>query len=106
MAVLVVLRADGDPKQLEQYAAENQDAMQRIVDSAKEHGVIAHRFYGSDEGQIMVVDEWPDRESFQAFFEQTQDRIRPLMQGGGMTSQPDVSFWKVLETHDRIGWGA
>ena len=54
--------------------------MQAILDSAKEHGVIAHRFYGSDDGQIMVVDEWPDEQSFQSFFQENGERIGAMMQ--------------------------
>jgi hypothetical protein len=49
-----------------------------IAERAKSYGVIAHRFYGTD-GQIMVVDEWPDAASFQAFFEAEQEAIGPMM---------------------------
>jgi hypothetical protein len=86
-------------------AADNPDRMRQIADQAKEHGVIAHRFYGSD-GQILVVDEWPDPESFQRFFEAQRSQIEPLMQEIGATSEPRFTFWRKLETRDDIGWGA
>jgi hypothetical protein len=42
--------------------------MQGILEAAKRHGLIAHRFYGSDDGgSLMVLDEWPDRQSFESF---------------------------------------
>lgn len=69
MSVIMTLRVKGDPEKLESIAAKDPDRIHGIADKAKEHGVIAHRFYGSDDGQIMVVDEWPDPRSFQAFFE-------------------------------------
>jgi quinol monooxygenase YgiN len=63
MSIIMTFRMKGDPDKLEQVAAADPDAMRSIADQA-EHGLIAHRFYGSDDGQIMVVDEWPDAESF------------------------------------------
>jgi hypothetical protein len=36
------------------------------IETAKKHGLIAHRFYGSEDGsKVLVVDEWPDRQSFE-----------------------------------------
>ena len=73
--MIMTLRAHGDPHKLEQRAAQNPDAMRSIMERAKEHGLTAHRFYGSEDGQIMVVDEWPDPESFQRFFDSTRSEI-------------------------------
>ena len=52
----------------------------------------------------MVVDEWPDPESFQAFFAEQQPQIDPIMQEAGITNDPEVVFWRRLETHDEYGW--
>ncbi len=106
MSVIMTLRASGDPSRLEQHAADNPDAMRGIADRAKDHGLIAHRFYGSDDGRVMVVDEWPDAESFQRFFEAEQGAIQPLMESAGMTGQPEITFWRKLETGDDVGWDA
>ena len=106
MSVIMTLSAHGDPSALERRAAQNPDAMRAIADRAKEHGLIAHRFYGTDDGEIMVVDEWPDPQSFQAFFEENRSEIEPMMREVGVTSGPDVTFWRKLETHDDVGWGA
>jgi heme-degrading monooxygenase HmoA len=104
MSVIVTLRMSGDPRKLEEHAAANAEQMRGIADRAQEHGVIAHRFYGSDGGQILVIDEWPDAESFHRFFEQQQDQIGPMMQSAGITSQPEVTVWRKLESHDEVGW--
>ena len=72
---------------------------------AKRHGLIAHRWYGTD-GQYMAVDEWPDADSFNAFFNEAQPEISPVMQAAGVTSPPDVTFWRTLDTGDAVGWGA
>ena len=102
MTVIMTLRAQGDPDKLEQLASEQQDVLQAIVERAKAAGLIAHRFYGS-EGQIMVVDEWPDAESFTQFFESEQETIGPLM-AQVATSEPEVTFWRKLDTRDDVGW--
>lgn len=104
MTVIMTLRMKGDPKRLEEIAAENPDRIRSIADRAREAGVLAHRFYGTDDGQIMVIDEWPDAESFQGFFESSAPDIQPLMQDAGVESEPEVAFWHKLETHDDIGW--
>jgi hypothetical protein len=105
MSVIVTLRLEGDPQKLEEMAAADPGRMSGIAERAKGHGVVAHRFYGSD-GQILVVDEWPDEASFQAFWEETGDQIAPLMQGVGATGEPEVTFWRKLDSRDEVGWGA
>jgi heme-degrading monooxygenase HmoA len=106
VSVIMTLRVKGDPAKLERLAAEDPDRLPAIVEKAKEHGVIAHRFYATDDGTMMVVDEWPDRESFQAFFEGSQDQIGSVMSDAGVTEEPEITFWRKLETNDEIGWGA
>ena len=106
MSVLMTLRAKGDPTLLEKRAAGNPEGIRAISASAQQMGLIGHRFYGSDDGQIMVVDEWPDAESFQRFFEANRGEIEPMMAEVGVTEPPVVTFWRRLETHDAVGWGA
>jgi heme-degrading monooxygenase HmoA len=104
MSVIMTLRAKGDAGELERRAAGNPDAMQALADRAKGHGLIAHRFYGSEDGEIMVVDEWPDAESFQKFFAESRSEIEPMMREIGVTEEPEVTFWRKLESHDEVGW--
>jgi len=104
MSVIMTLRVKGNPEELERRAAENPDAMRAIAERAKQRGLIAHRFYGSEDGWIMVVDEWPDPQSFQQFFESERGEIEPMMRDIGATSEPEVTFWRKLESHDEVGW--
>ena len=104
MSVIMTLQMDGDPRRLEEFAAENRESVGGIAEKAKQHGLIAHRFYGSAEGQIMVVDEWPDAESFQRFFEEMAPQIGPMFEAVGITEEPRPTFWRKLETHDDVGW--
>jgi heme-degrading monooxygenase HmoA len=106
MSVIMTLRARADAAKLEAFAADDPSRIQAMVAKARQHGLIAHRFYASDDGEIMVLDEWPDAESFQAFFAETQDEIGPMMAGADMQGEPAISFWRELDTHDQFGWGA
>ena len=103
MSVIMTLWIQGDPKGVEEHAAANGDVWQEILKSAVSYGLIAHRFYGSD-GQIMVIDEWPDADSFQAFFEENRPRIEPIMQAAGAQGEPSPNFWHKLDTGDDYGW--
>jgi hypothetical protein len=102
MSVIMTFRVKGDPGKLERMAAEDPESLQSIAERAKEHGLIAHRFYGSDD-EIMVVDEWPDPESFQRFFETLRPQIEPMM-AEVASGEPTVTFWRKLDTHDDVGW--
>jgi hypothetical protein len=105
VSVIVTISVSGDPAAFEEQVAAQADAIGRIMDAAKRNGLIAHRWYGAD-GQFMAIDEWPDAESFQAFFDEAQPDIGPVMQATGVTSPPNVTFWQKLETNDEVGWDA
>ncbi|HEX8205737.1 MAG TPA: hypothetical protein VF587_06745 [Solirubrobacteraceae bacterium] len=105
MSVIMTMRVQGDPAKFEATAKEHADTLRQILELAKSHDLIAHRFYGSD-GEFMAIDEWPAPENFQAFFGEAQEQIGPLMQSAGVTSPPDVTFWHKLETGDDVGWNA
>lgn len=104
MSVIMTLRVKGDAKKLEQLAAENPDKLPAISERAKEHGLIAHRFYATDDGWIMVIDEWPDAASFQRFYEDQRGEIEPAMAEIGVTTEPEIQFWSKVETNDEVGW--
>ena len=106
MSVLMTLQAKGDPAKLEKLAANEPDRIRAISDDAKRYGLIGHRFYGSDDGQILVLDEWPDAESFQHFFGHMAHQIEPLMAAAGVNEEPHPVFWRELDTRDRYGWNA
>ena len=105
MSVIVTINFDADPDAIERVSGENAEKMRSIAERARDRGCIAHRFYGSQDAKAMVVDEWPDAESFQQFFASVQDEIGPMLGQVG-AGEPQIAFWRKLETHDDIGWGA
>lgn len=106
MSIIMTMQMKADGAKLEAWASANKEAMVGIVQNAERHGVIAHRFYTDGDGHIMVLDEWPDAASFQAFFAASQGEIMPMMAAAGVQSEPQPMVWHELETHDRFGWGA
>jgi len=106
MSVIMTLQVVGDPKAVEQFASENTERAQAILEAAKRHGLIAHRFYGSDDGgSLMVLDEWPDRQAFESFFKEQESEIGPMFEAARVSAQIEPRFWLELETHDAYGWG-
>jgi hypothetical protein len=89
MSAIMTLRVTGDAAKLEQMAGPSRDLIRSIAERAKEQGLIAHRFYGSD-NEILVGDEWPDAENFQRFYESESDQIGPMM-AAVATSEPVIS---------------
>jgi hypothetical protein len=98
MSVIMMLRVSADVDQFRSYAAENSETLDRISEDGKSHGAIHHQFAAGD-GELVVIDEWPDRESFQGFFE-GQEEIPGVMQAGGATGEPQISFFEKIETSD------
>ncbi|MGH3496453.1 MAG: hypothetical protein ACRDP1_03195 [Nocardioidaceae bacterium] len=98
----MTLRVEGDGAALEKMAADNTAMFQKVVDLAKSHGVTWHRFYASD-NEILVVDEWPDQESFTRFYEASKSDIGTFMGSAGVTTEPTITCWRELDTHDAVG---
>jgi quinol monooxygenase YgiN len=105
MSVIMTMQVKADPARMEEYVASNGELLTEVAETGKRHGVIAHRFYTNGD-TIMVLDEWPDEQSFQAFFQEEGERIQGVIQAVGGQGEPDVSFWTKIDSPDEIGWGA
>ncbi|HEX6444004.1 MAG TPA: hypothetical protein VF053_02870 [Streptosporangiales bacterium] len=100
MSVLMTLRVPGDAGKLEALASEKPEVVQQILARAREHGVQAHRFYGTDE-ELLIVDRWPDADSFQRFMAASPE-VGELMAAAGVTGEPEITFWRALDVDDAI----
>jgi heme-degrading monooxygenase HmoA len=98
MSVIVMLKVKGDPAALEAYAGTHADQMRRIADDGKAKGAVHHLFAAGD-GEVVVIDEWPDEASFKKFFS-SQAEIPEVMKGGGTKGTPEITFLRKLATHD------
>ncbi|MGN6372235.1 MAG: hypothetical protein ACTHM1_04505 [Solirubrobacteraceae bacterium] len=97
----MALRIEVDPERFEQATKENVDQLMGIIGQAKERGLIHHEFYAG-EGAVMAVDEWPDEQSFLGFYEAAGPQIGELMANAGVSTQPQPTFWRLLDTPDKV----
>lgn len=101
MSVLVILRIKGDPADLERYAGgPGGEVMRRISKAGRVAGAVSHRFAGGD-NEVLVVDEWPDEQSFRDFFN-GQREIADVMRDGGAKGPPEIGVYRVLSTPDQF----
>jgi hypothetical protein len=101
MAVIAILRIPGNPADLESYAAGPGGEVMRSVSAAgKAAGAVRHIFAGGD-NEVLVIDEWPDEESFQKFFA-NHPEIADVMRDGGAQGPPETTFYRVLNTTDQF----
>ena len=98
MSVFMVMRVKGDPGQLEEYARDDGGKMRAIAEESRAAGAMRHAFAGAP-GEILVIDEWPDAESFQGFFD-SQTEIPQMMVDAGAQGPPVVSIYRKLDTPD------
>jgi hypothetical protein len=103
MSVMISLRMAIDPDRFEEVVGNDPPRLERISQRAREAGCISHAFYANAAGgELLVVDEWPDADSFMGFFEGSMDEIVPMMTEAGMTERPTPTVWRQLDTPDRF----
>jgi heme-degrading monooxygenase HmoA len=96
------LRLEVDVENFKQAIGSDPDRLQKISERGKQAGAIHHRFYASEAGdEVLVVDEWPDAESFQRFFAASPD-IGEMMGEAGVRNEPKPVFWRELDTPDEF----
>jgi heme-degrading monooxygenase HmoA len=100
VSVYMSLRLNVDPENVRKVAQENNDTLKGISERAKGMGCIHHTF-ASENGSVVVMDEWESREAFQKFFESDED-IPKLMQAAGVTSEPEIHFYEPMNLGDEF----
>ena len=102
MSVIMMLRAKADPERVREVINSDPSRIEAINARAKELGAIHHRFVGNvDGGEVIVLDEWESPDGFQRFFEASPE-IPQMMQEIGVTSEPEITFWRELDTIDKF----
>lgn len=100
MSVIVIGRLTVDPANLERLWADRRSDFEAIADVARKSGALHHR-WAFGEGEVMIVDEWPDAGSFQRFFE-SQTKIPELMAEGGVQGPPTFEIFEAQATPDEF----
>jgi hypothetical protein len=102
MSVIMGMRIAADPQRVEQALNSDPDRLTKISQRARDAGCMHHRFLANaDGGEVLVLDEWPDADSFMQFFQNSPD-IGEMMQEAGVTERPTPVFWRDLDTSDKF----
>ena len=102
MSVMVVTKFDGPASRLEELVSgRHRETVLQIRDAAVAAGCIRHVFAEDTDGNLMVVDEWPSEEAFQAFFAH-QPAIQQLAADAGVTSPPTTTTYRIIDSPDRL----
>lgn len=100
MSVIVIGRITVDPANVEKLWVDRKADFEAVAKDAKAAGAIHHR-WGFDEGRVVIIDEWPDAQSFQKFFD-TQATIPELMQAANVQGSPEFDIFEAKDAPDQF----
>lgn len=98
MSVIVIGRFAADPARLEQVFTTHKQTFIDVSVDARSKGAIHHQF-GAGDGEVFIVDEWPDEATFQTFFA-NQTEIPKLMAEVGVTAAPTFEVLRKMDSPD------
>ena len=102
MSVMVVTKFDASASALEEMVTgRHKETVLQLREAAVAAGAIRHVFAEDTDGKLMVVDEWPSEEAFQAFFAH-QPAIQQLAADAGVTSPPTTTTYRIIDSPDRL----
>jgi hypothetical protein len=102
MSVIVTVKFDVPATEIERVARDQHgETMLRIAEAGRQQGAMHHQFVEDADGRALVIDEWPDLDSFQRFFG-GRDDIKQVMADAGVVTEPTVTVHRVLDMPDRF----
>ena len=103
MSVVVVTKfPGGKASNMEAIVGKHGEALTRVSDAGRRQGCLHHMFVEDTDGNVLVIDEWDSRESFDAFFAASQGDIGPIAADAGVTGPPTSTTYRILDTPDRF----
>jgi len=95
MSVIVIGHITVDPANVQRLWNERAADVESVSADSRTYGAIHHRWAFGD-GEVLIIDEWPDAESFQKFFD-NQQTIPVLMQAAGVKAPPTFEFYEAKD---------
>ena len=103
MSVVVMTKfPGGKASKMEAIVGKHSEALMRVSDAGRRQGCLQHMFVEDSDGNVLVIDEWDSRESFDAFFAASQGDIGPIAADAGVTGPPTSTTYRILDTPDRF----
>lgn len=94
-----VVRLKVDPARMKKLFADRSSELEAVRDQARGAGAL-HHFFAAGDGEVIIVDEWDEAASFQAFFD--NPTIAGFMAEAGVEGPPEVRVYEVLDSPDRF----
>ena len=101
MTVIVIGRFQADVARLEQAFVTQKQTFLDVSADAKTKGATHHQFGAGADGEVVIIDEWPDAATFETFFANQQD-IPKVMAEVGVTAPPVFEILRQLDSPDRF----
>jgi hypothetical protein len=100
MSVLITLKFPVSAEVVEKMVDVHRDTMMSIIEDGRRHGCLHHAFAAHPDGDWMVIDEWPDEQSFQRFYSGQEDIPKLVATVGA--GEPTVAVHRIIDTPDRF----
>ena len=101
MSVIVMTHVPGQVADFERVVKEYADTFVAVSVEGKAAGAVHHCFVEDTDGSLIIIDEWPTEEAFQAFFGSQED-IPKLMAAAGVAGPPSTTSYRIIDTPDRF----
>jgi hypothetical protein len=101
MSVIVMTHVPGQVTDFERVVKEYADTFVAVSVEGKAAGAVHHCFVEDTDGSLLIIDEWPTEEAFQAFFGSQED-IPKLMAAAGVAGPPSTTSYRIIDTPDRF----
>ena len=102
MSVIVMTKYPGKATDLEALLDKHGETLRKIAQRGRDQGCVHHMFVEDTDGDVLIIDEWDSRESFDAFFAAQQDEIQPIAAAGGVTGPPTSTTYRIIDSPDRF----
>ena len=102
MSVIVMTKFPGRASDMEAIVDRHSETLQRISQRGRDQGCVHHMFVEDTDGNVLIIDEWDSRESFDTFFAAQQGDIQPLAAEAGVTGPPTSTTYRIIDTADRF----
>jgi hypothetical protein len=101
MNVIVMTHMPVQVADFERVVKEQADTLVAVSAEGKAAGAIHHMFVEDANGQIMVIDEWDNEDSFHQFFDNQKD-IPAMMGAAGLAGAPTTTAYRIIDTPDQF----
>jgi hypothetical protein len=100
MSVMVIGRMQVEPANVAKLWAERKADFEDTAKRAEAAGALHHR-WGFGDGEVVIIDEWNDAESFQTFFS-SSPMVADLMQAAGVQGPPEFTIVEAKQAPDEF----